>query len=86
MKIVVHLPRASEATVQHNDKPEGDITIKPRVYAKNGLVNVLHFSVANAKGETDRYVVTVSAANKGLRLQKLVEVVPACDEDAEEKK
>ncbi len=78
MKVSVHLPRESEASL-HQPSLKGDITITPRVYKRIGLVTIAHLTVATEHA-VERYSLMVSTANGQLRIEKLVEVVPACDE------
>lgn len=79
MKLTLHLPRASEATI----KPAvaSDINIEPVFYKKKGWVNTLFLTTQDAKGRSTQYVLSVNAGNKDLKLEKLVAVVPDCDTD-----
>ena len=78
MKLGIQLPRKSEASIKP-DNIDNDIIIKPRFYRRKGWVNIVYFTVVDAHNHEDRYVLTVSAGNKQLRLEKLIEVIPDCD-------
>lgn len=79
MHAKIHLPRESEGTV----KPplEGDITIKPRFFKRVGWVPLFGLTVSDANKREDNYIVMVSAATKYIKIEKLVEVTPKCDEE-----
>lgn len=79
MKIILHVPRKSEAEL-HPDLKQ-DISVTPRFYHRQGLVPVFYFTTVDAKGNEEKHVLTINAGNKKMHINKLVEVVPACDED-----
>jgi hypothetical protein len=80
MKLVVHLPRQSEAELEPRLKE--DLVIRPKFYKKTGWVPVFHFTTSDAKNREERHVLLVSAATKQIKVEKLVEVIPACDKDS----
>lgn len=77
MKIVIHLPRKSEASVTPD--PKSDLTVHPKFYKKMGLVPVFYFTTIDAHNHEERHVLSINAANKQMKVEKLVEVVPVCD-------
>ena len=79
MKIRFHLPRESEAKLSPALKQ--DLDIHPRFYKKAGFTPFIYFTTVDAKGNEEPYVMLVNAASKAIRVEKLVEVIPACDED-----
>ncbi len=79
MKLKIHLPRESEAKITPTIRQ--DIEIAPRFYKRNGWVPVFYFTAVDAKGNEVQYVMTVSAGTMQVRIEKLVDVIPACDED-----
>jgi hypothetical protein len=79
MHAKIHLPRESEGAVKI--QADGDIVIKPRFFKKIGWVPLFHMTLTDANKREDNYVVMVSAATKYIKVEKLVEVVPQCDEE-----
>ncbi len=77
MQILIHLPRKSEADI--SPMPEDDLCITPKFYKRTGYVPVFYITTVDANGEEEKHVLVLSAANKILRVDKLVEVVPECD-------
>jgi hypothetical protein len=78
MKIVIHLPRHSEAELEPSLRT--DLSVKPKFYKKTGWVPVFYFTTVDAHQREERHVLMVSAANKQIKVEKLVEVIPACNE------
>jgi hypothetical protein len=79
VKVILHLPRPSEAAMEPSLKQ--DLVITPRFYRKTGVVPVAYISTEDAKGRKEQYVLQIHAGTKQLRVEKLVEVVPVCDTD-----
>lgn len=79
MKIRIQLPRESEARVFPVQKQ--DIDVIPRFYKKTGLVPVFYLTTIDANGHEEPHVLLLNAANKQIRIDKLVEVIPQCDEE-----
>jgi hypothetical protein len=59
------------------------VTVRPKFYKKTGNVPVFYFTTVDSRGREERHVLLISAANKQIKVEKLVEVVPACNEDKE---
>lgn len=78
MKVLIHLPRQTEAEIEPTVKT--DITIKPKFYKRAGLVPIFYFTTVDAHQREERHVLLISAASKQIKVEKLVEVVPACDD------
>jgi dUTPase len=78
MRIQIHLPRQSEAEIEPTIR--SDITVKPKFYKKMGLVPVFYFTTIDKKNREERHVLMINAASKRMTVEKLVEVVPICDE------
>lgn len=82
MDILIHTPRKTEAKISPEFKT--DIIINPRFYNRKGTVPVFYFSVIDVRGNTDNYVLTINAATKFVKVEKLIEVQPLCDVDNKE--
>lgn len=78
MKIKVHLPRPTEATV--TPKALEEVVIVPKFYKKTGFVPIFYMTTEDSFGNEERYVVQISGTSKFVRTDKLVEVIPDCDE------
>lgn len=78
MKIVVHWPRPVEASV--TPMHSNEIEIQPKFYRRTGMVPVLHITTHDVRKKEERYVLSVSAASGQLKIERLIEVVPLCDD------
>ncbi len=79
MKVKIHLPRKSEADITPSQKQ--DLEIHPRFYRKTGWSPILYFTTIDSKGNEEQHIMFVHASNKGLKIERLQEVTPACDDD-----
>jgi hypothetical protein len=84
MRIRIHLPRKSEASIQ--PFIDEDIIVTPKFYKRTGWVPIFYFTTIDAGDKEERHVLSISAANKYVRVEKLNEVVPACDEPIKKQK
>ncbi len=78
MEVKIHLPRKSEAEL--NPTLEQDLIVRPKFYKRTGWVPVFHMTTVDEQGNEELYTMVISAATKQIRVDKLVEVVPACDD------
>lgn len=79
MKIKVHLPRRSEADIAPPQKQ--DIEIQPKFYRKTGWSPILYFTTVDSKGDEEQHIMSIHAGNKGIKIERMIEVTPACDDD-----
>ena len=84
MQVIIHLPRRSEAEI--TPLQEEDLVITPKFYKKTGWIPILHFTTTDARGNEEQHVLSISAATKLLRIDKLVEVIPECDDGRKREK
>ncbi len=78
MQIKLHLPRRSEAEIEPEQKQ--DLIITPKFYKRSGSVTFCYLTTVDSNGQEEYYMMTISASSKRLHIEKLVEVVPSCDE------
>lgn len=83
MKILLHLPRNSEAEIE--PKLNSDIIVRPKFYKKSGWVPVFYITTVDNYNHEERHVFSISASTKQLKVEKLLEVIPAFNDKEQER-
>ena len=77
MQVKILVPRPEEARI--TPQLTGEVVISPRFFKKLGWVKLFDITAVDAKNRTQNYSLTVSAGSGMLRLERMTEVIPACD-------